>query len=352
MVTSPKKPKDPALGAEKSPRRPPAGRLVSVACFGEVLWDIFDLDPPARTSGARFIREIGGAPANVATVLARLGVDVRLVGGVGDDRFGRDLRAALAHEGIDVRHTVVLPNRTGLAFVRRDAKGEPSFLFYRHDTADVALTEKHVVPEMGQARFALVGTSTLMTAGLRSATRAFVDAVCGSHGALVVDLNVRAHMWPDHAEMRKRIAELLSTAAVVKASEGDLVALGGNLGRGESWLREHASGAVCVHTRGRRGAHAEGRFGRVSVPTPNPDKPCVDATGAGDSFIAGVLARLAKGGAGPGTTAFSNADVWREALTLGHRLGEKAIGKAGAVKGLTGLAAIRRTLDRLAPKRP
>jgi len=326
--------------------------LVSVVCFGEVLWDVFDLDPPTRTSGARFVREIGGAPANVATVLARLGVDVRLVGGVGNDRFGLDLRTALADEGIDVTHLVGLPNRTGLAFVRRDKNGEPSFLFYRHDTADVSLTASNIVPAMGKARFALVGTSTLMTRALRAGTRAFTDAVRAAGGALVVDLNVRAHMWDNHDDMRSRVAALLRRAAIVKASGTDLVALGGDLRRGEAWLSKHASNAVHVHTRGGQGARVEGPFGTVHVPIPTSDVHCVDATGAGDAFIAGVLARLAKGGAFPGSKAFTQTQVWHEALTLGHRLGEKAIGKPGAVKGVTGLGPLRRQLERLASTNP
>ena len=340
-----RRPKESASARERATDRP-----VACVCFGEVLWDVFDVDPPARTSGARFVREIGGAPANVATVLARLGIGVRLVGGVGDDRFGRDLRDALAQEGIDVTHLIGLPNRTGLAFVRRDASGEPSFLFYRRETADVSLTSSHIVPGMGQTRFALVGTSTLMTWGLRSATNAFMGAVRVSGGALVVDLNVRAHMWNDFEEMRARVATLVRRAAIVKASGTDLVALGGTLRRGEQWLADHAPSSVHVHTRGGAGARVTGPFGTVHVPLPRQGAPCVDATGAGDAFIAGVLARLVSDRAWLGTEAFGDPRVWQEALTLGHRLGEKAIGKPGAVKGVTGLAPLRRALARIAAR--
>ena len=318
----------------------------SVACFGEVLWDVFELDAPLRTSGARFVREIGGAPANVATVLARLGIDVRLVGGVGKDRFGTSLRDALRDEGIRVEHLLALPNRTGLAFVRSDERGEPSFLFYRHDTADVAFTRAHVTPVMGNARYGLVGTSTLMTAGLRGATDAFVRHLRAAGGALVVDLNVRAHMWDDHDLMRQRVGALARRASIVKASGSDIVALGGSLKRGESWLREHAPRAVHVHTRGKGDSFVEGPFGKIVVPVVDPEAPCVDATGAGDAFIAGVLARLVRSDAFPGTQAYADVSVWHEALTLGHRLGEKAIAKPGAVKGILALGALRRSLER------
>ncbi|MBK8216831.1 MAG: carbohydrate kinase [Myxococcales bacterium] len=318
------------------PRRP----AYEVSCFGEVLWDIFELDAPGRAAGARFVREIGGAPANVATVLGRLGVRVRLAGAVGRDRFGQDLKAAIAAEGVDVDTLLELPNRTGLAFVRRDASGEPSFLFYRHDTADVALRKTDVVPAMADASFVLVGTSTLMRPGLRAATMALVAASRRAEAGLFVDLNVRAHMWGDLAEMRRRVGALVAHAAIVKASAGDLVALGGSLRRGEAWLTANAPRAVQVHTRGGSVAWVRGPFGTIEVAVPRPDAPCVDATGAGDAFVAGVLAWLVASGAVPSSPAFADPDTWRGALTLGHRLGEKAIARPGAVKGVTGLGKL------------
>jgi fructokinase len=138
--------------------------MLDVICFGEILWDIFEArprgsDPIART----FRRELGGAPANVATGLARLGVRAAVVGGVGRDRFGDALVAHLRQDHVDVRFVLKLPNRTGLAFVTPGARGEPAFLFYRHESADISLRAEHIAPAMGRARWVLVGTSTLMT---------------------------------------------------------------------------------------------------------------------------------------------------------------------------------------------
>src|SRR5579863_588364 len=140
---------------------------LDVACFGEILWDIFETESRGRAPIARtFRRELGGAPANVATGLARLGVKAAVVGGVGRDRFGDALLEHLAADGVDTRFVVRLPNRTGLTFVTRDARGEPDFLFYRHQSADVSIARHHINPAMGRARWVLVGTSTLMTPSL------------------------------------------------------------------------------------------------------------------------------------------------------------------------------------------
>src|SRR5437016_2342514 len=109
-----------------------AARL-DVVCFGEILWDIYERSGAkkaalaASRSGApraksepiarEFRRELGGAPANVATVLARLGVRSAMVGGIGLDRFGEALTRHLEEDGVDTRYLVRLPERTGLTFV-------------------------------------------------------------------------------------------------------------------------------------------------------------------------------------------------------------------------------------------
>jgi fructokinase len=317
---------------------------IEVVCFGEILWDVFEAGPRGKEPIARlFRRELGGAPANVATGLARLGVGVAVAGGVGQDRFGDALVAHLEGDRVDTRFVVRLPNRTGITFVTRDVRGEPEFLFYRNDSADMAVRAKHVVPAMGRARWALVGTSTLVHAPLAEATHAFARAAKRGGAQLFVDLNVRAHLWPDARQMRTAIAGLLGRAALVKASDADLRALAG--ARGLEWLEEHAPRASWLVTRGAGAATAIGVHGVVNVPARRAR--CVDATGAGDAFIAGSLATLLACGAVPGAQAWSDARVWREALSAGHAMGAKAIGSVGAVTGLEGLKEVRARIDKL-----
>ena len=251
------------------------GAVLDVVCFGEVLWDVFEARPRGDEPIARaFRRELGGAPANVATGLARLGARAAVVGGVGRDRMGEALARHLAADGVDTRLLVVLPNRTGLTFVARDARGEPEFLFYRHESADLAVRAAHVTPAMGRARWALVGTSTLMTPGLAAATYRFLDVAERAGARVFVDLNVRAHLWSDRAAMRRAIAALASRAALLKASDADLRAVtGASPGpRGERaglrWLERHARHATWLVTRGGGVASAIGAHGRVDEPAP------------------------------------------------------------------------------------
>lgn len=309
--------------------------MLDVVCFGEILWDVFEVRP------ALFRRELGGAPANVATGLARLGAKVAVAGGVGRDRFGDALVEHLAADGVDVRHVLRFPNRTGLTFVTRDARGEPQFLFYRHESADLAVRATDVKPAMGRARWVLVGTSTLMTPALARATERFLDVARRAGAAIFVDLNVRAHMWPDRRTMARAIGTLAGQASLVKASDADLRAVGG--GTGTRWLERHAARASWLITRGAGVASAFGEHGVVSAPASRAR--CVDATGAGDAFIAGALATLVAARAAPGTPAWADADVWRKALRAGHLMGKKAVSRPGAVAGLVHLGRARAVVE-------
>jgi fructokinase len=306
---------------------------LDVAAFGEILWDCFDEEPSASGFGDRFVRRLGGAPANVAVTLARLGLRSTVVGGVGDDAFGRDLRAFLEVAGVDSRGILTLPQRTGIVFVSRSPKGQPSFLFYRHETADMCIASHHVRPAFADADFAVVGTSTFVERKLRAASRRFVRMAHEKKAALVVDLNVRAHLWKTREDLARVADELVRKSSIVKASDDDVERL--PVREPERWLRARCKQAVLLRTHGEGGATAIGPFGEVRVAA--PIVACVDATGAGDAFLSGVLAVLVRSRARPGTKAFGEATLWQRGLELGCRLGARATTAEGAVTALTDL---------------
>jgi fructokinase len=309
-----------------------------VVCFGEILWDLFEVGPRS------FRRELGGAPANAATALARLGVRTAIVGGVGQDRLGQSLIGHLVRDGVGVAFVQRLPNRTGLTFVARGAGGERSFLAYRHESADLAFRAAHVTPAMAEARWALVSTSTLVTREIARATERFLDLADRAGTRVLVDLNIRAHMWPDRRAMERTVGRLAARAAVVKASEADLSAAGGE-SAGLLWLERHAPRATWLVTRGAGVASALGEHGEVHAPA-MPTR-CVDATGAGDAFVAGALATLVAARAVPGSAAWRDPAVWRAALRVGHILGKKAVSRTGAVAGLVALGRARGLVQRV-----
>lgn len=317
---------------------------IDVVCFGELLWDFYEAEPKSDKApiAKLFRRELGGASANVAVTLARLDVKAGVVGAVGDDKLGAALEAQLSAEGVDTTHVVRLNAPTGITFVTLSATGDATFI--PHRGADLRLTEGGVKAAMGKARYALL-SSTSMLPSTRAATEKFLGAVDKAKGAVVVDLNVRAHLWTDTDEMRSAVKDLVGRAALIKASERDLGAVAGK--RGMSWLEENAKDATWILTRGENGAAAVGAHGQATAPTKRVR--CVDRSGGGDAFMAGVLAVLVRAGVKPGASDWADAKLWTRALEVGHLLGAKAVAGVGATTGLIGLDDMKTRLS--APKK-
>lgn len=269
-----------------------------VVCAGEVLWDFFEVGPGA------YLRCTGGAAANGAIALARLGVRVALVGRVGDDALGEAMREAVAAEGVDVRRLARALAPTGIVVQTRGR-----FAPYR-DTAPVDARG-------ARARWGLVGS--------------MLPAVRGLHvGARAVDLNVRPRLWPSAARMRAAATALVRGAALVKASHRDLERLARSERAGLAWLRRAAPDAVVLVTRAAGPASAFGPWGEVRVAARRARAR--ESTGAGDAFLAGALAVVLRAGAG-----WRSPEVLTRALEMGHRLGALATSRIGAVTGLTNL---------------
>jgi len=158
--------------------------------------------------------------------------------------------------------------------------------------------------------------------------------------------------------MGREIGRLVRRAALVKASAADLRVLGG-LGGGSggrrgadrddandpglAWLRRHAPTASWLVTRAAGRATAVGPHGEVHEPALRAR--CVDATGAGDAFIAGALATLVAARAAPGSSVWGAPRLWRAVLRAGHIMGKKAIARPGAVAGLVDLGRARAVVE-------
>jgi fructokinase len=308
---------------------------IDVACFGEILWDFFEGEKGA------YARHLGGASAHTAVACARLGVQAAVSGGVGDDKLGDALKKELEEMGADASHVVKVKGaKTGITFVTRDAQGEPSFVPYRNGTADVSLPEEKIAPAMAKARFLVVGSTALLPT-TRAATEKLLAAAEKAKAGLVVDLNARLHLWANADALREACRELVAKAVLVKGSETDLGAIAGK--RGISWLEEHAKQATWILTRGENGAAAVGAHGQATAPTKRVR--CIDATGAGDAFLGGVLAVLVRAAPNASGKEWKDAKVWTRAMETGHQVAAKVVAQVGATTGLANVDDIRARMD-------
>lgn len=297
----------------------------SVLVAGETLVDLLPDRVGPLSDVAGFTRRAGGAPANVAVGLARLGRTPWFWTRVGSDPFGDFLVDALADQGVPERFVERDPGaKTSLAFVAHDEDADRSFTFYRDRTADTRI-EPGGVPDdvLADVDWVAFGGVALAT---EPSHRAMLDLArrARDHRCRVLfDPNARPELW-DAFAFPGAVREAFGLADVVKATPEDLAAAevgthtdGGDvdrttddpaalaaavteLGPDTAFLTLGADGA-CVHATGDApGAAATARHDGYAV---DP----VDTTGAGDAFTAGALAALADGEPLEEVLAFANA---------------------------------------------
>lgn len=309
-----------------------------VVCLGEALVDFL---PDEKGRRVREVRRwtpcLGGAPANVAVGVARLGGKSALVGVTGLDEFGHFLKAGLAREGVDVsRLRQTAEGRTGLGFVSLSRGGERSFTFYRTRAAETFLSRVDTFGAralLARAKVLHVGTNSLVQPGARAAV---VQAVGRAHAAGTLtscDPNLRLHLWRRPAVLRRLLDGLLSRCAVVKLSDEELHFVTGTADVGRALEALEARGVLLpVVTLGAKGAAL--RFHGRTVRVPAPRVRVVDTTGAGDGFTAGLLWGLTRLYADRAALEVADPDALEAIARLGCAVGARVVRRLGAVAGL------------------
>ncbi len=251
----------------------------------------------------------GGSPLNVAVGLARLEIDTLLVTQLGDDEHGRLVARHATASNVRLAETSVVPGRrTSTATALLDAEHAATYVFDL--TWDLP---PHRLPDATAALH--VGS---LGAALRPGREAVLDLVAQAGDVFVsYDPNVRPAFVEDPAETWRDVLEVAATARLVKCSEEDLLAL--RPGEVEADLAreilEAGDTELVVVTKGGAGATAYTRDARVDVTA--PAVVVVDTVGAGDSFMAGLLAVLSDWGlTAAGAGALEALDEERVAVLL------------------------------------
>ena len=253
---------------------------------------VVDLLPDGE---GRLLQCPGGAPANVAVGIARLGGKSAFIGRVGDDPFGRFMAKTLADERVDVKHTRLDPaHRTSTVVVDLDDHGERSFTFMVRPSADLFL-EPGDLPTFRAGEWLHVCSIALSAEPSRSATFQAMDAIRKAGGYVSFDPNIRPDLWPDENALRRCLEQALQSADVVKLSVEELAFLTGDadVQAGLNTLMQRCPARLVLVTQGKEGVIAW-HEGTVKHYPATPVK-CVDTTGAGDAFVAGLLYGLAAG---------------------------------------------------------
>jgi fructokinase len=207
--------------------------MADVIALGELLIDFVPtVSGVSLIEAPAFQKAPGGAPANVAVGLAKLGASAGFLGKVGDDAFGHFLTQTLSEHGVDISGVRFDPEaRTALAFVSLRADGEREFMFYRHPSADMRYRPDEVdIEALRRAKIFHFGSISLIGEPSRSATLLAVQTARESGARISFDPNLRLNLWPTENEARQRVLETLPLAQVVKIAEEELRFLTGIAG--------------------------------------------------------------------------------------------------------------------------
>lgn len=287
---------------------PSAGPAVgpAAATFGEALVVLVQGEPGPLEHATQFTRSLGGAEANVAIGLASLGVRTTAITRVGDDGFGRYVRAELARLGVDTSAVGVDPVRTTGLYVKEvgGTSGEPTDIgpahsrmhYYRTASAGAHLSPEVLAEPAVAAAVASVdlihttGITPALSDAAAAAQRALVESVRGQ--ALVsFDLNWRPRLWTGREDAGRRELTAFFRSADIALTGLDEAAEVFGLATPEEIRRAFPEPRILVVKNDGGTVVAFDGEERVEAP-PHDIVDVVESIGAGDAFASGLLAGI------------------------------------------------------------
>ncbi|HET9660751.1 MAG TPA: carbohydrate kinase [Thermomicrobiales bacterium] len=274
-----------------------------VLSFGELLIDLIATGSTTSLLDVDMLAvRPGGAPANVAVALARLGIPAALCSVVGQDPFGDRLLGVLDANGVDRSRVRQDPQAdTTLAFAWKDVRGDGHFRLVRQ--ADVLLNVDDV-EAAGIADLAaiVVGSVSLSAQPSRRAIEVAVQRAREARVPVCFDVNLRPTIWPDRETARHACEQILPSTNLLKLSLDDarfLLDLGPTPSVDDVFaaLENYAFDFIVLTDGGRGCWFANRETMEFSAPehVPAYKIDAVEPTGAGDAFLAATIARLIEG---------------------------------------------------------
>ncbi|RDX87316.1 putative fructokinase-6, chloroplastic, partial [Mucuna pruriens] len=345
-----------------------------VVCFGEMLIDFVPtISGLSLAEAPAFKKAPGGAPANVAVGISRLGGSSAFIGKevenlfggcygqcisrcvVGEDEFGYMLADILKENSVNNEGMRFDPGaRTALAFVTLRSDGEREFMFYRNPSADMLLQEDELDFDLiRKAKIFHYGSISLITEPCKTAHIAAAKAAKDAGVVLSYDPNLRLPLWPSADSAREGILSIWETADIIKVP---LLSIGQNIyslaidfycddddaisdNQSDNYSGEdpfdeaivrklfHPNLKLLLVTEGAEGCryYTKEFSGRVK----GLKVDAVDTTGAGDAFVAGILSQLAVD-----LSLLQNEEVLRNSLKFANVCGALTVTERGAIPAL------------------
>lgn len=291
---------------------------------------VVDLIPDGEN---HYLKCAGGAPANVAVGVSRLGVEAGFIGRVGLDPLGKFMQQTLNAENVSTEHMILDPTqRTSTVIVGLD-EGERSFTFMVNPSADQFL-EVSDLPTFQKGDFLHCCSIALINDPSRSTTIEAIRRVKEAGGFFSFDPNLRESLWVSLDEMKQVVNRVIAMADVLKFSEEELTLLTNTttLEQATEVITAQYPEKLIIITLGKDGAiyHLNGKSQVVAGKALKP----VDTTGAGDAFVSGLLAGLSQ------VTDWKNESILVEVIRKANASGALATTAKGAMSALPNKAQL------------
>ena len=240
-----------------------------------------------------FERVAGGAPANVAAVVSKLGGKANFISQLGKDAFGDYIIDELNKVNVDTSYVLRSDKaNTGLAFVSLKEDGDRDFSFYRNPSADMLLEENNIDKKWFEDCHSLHFCSVdLIDCPMKKSHKKAIEYAIDNNSIISFDPNVRLPLWNSEQECKEAILEFLPLAHIVKISDEELEFITGfnNIEEAKKILF-NGNVKMIIFTKGKDGAELHTKNSMVSIEGNVVE--VVDTTGAGDSFIGAFLYSL------------------------------------------------------------
>ena len=299
---------------------------------------VVDLIPDGKN---HYLRCAGGAPANVAVGIARLGGESAFIGRVGKDPLGEFMQQTLQQENVQTSHMILDPQqRTSTVIVGLD-NGERSFTFMVNPSADQFLQVADL-PNFQANEWLHCCSIALINNPSRETTFEAIRRIKAAGGFFSFDPNLRESLWSSFDDMKQTVMQAVALADVLKFSEEELTLLTDTQTLDDAFEKITAlyPEKLIIVTLGKNGAryHLAGKKGIVAGKALKP----VDTTGAGDAFVGGLLAGLSQ------HANWKEISVLEQILRQANACGALATTAKGAMSALPNKAKLAAFCDNVA----
>lgn len=305
---------------------------MSIVCIGELLIDFISQDIGNNLQSSNlFLKKAGGAPANVAAVISRLGGKGLFCGKVGKDAFGSFLEDTLVSHGVDCSLLIKDSSAsTTLAFVSLQADGERDFSFIRGADKNLNISDIEISKIENSSIFHFGSATGFLDGNLKDTYYKLLDYAIEKNKIISFDPNYRDAFWKNNKEdFIKNSMFFIKHCHILKISEEELHLLTDikDISTAVNFLHKCGAKIIAV-TLGKNGTFISNGLQNEIIPSIKITS--IDSTGAGDAFIGSFLYYIEKN-----NLDLTDFDLIKNCVNKSNIIAAKVCTKMGAMEALS-----------------